>query len=87
MKIVAACLLVILPAFTFAEKPSDEQVDQIVERSNAALAEPERVQCKRIRVTGSHMRRRVCQKRSQWDQLTKDSQRTMRQATDGGPIN
>ena len=37
--------------------------------------------CKKVKVTGSHFKQRVCMKRSEWDDMRRDSQRAARDMT------
>tara|TARA_Y100001933_G_scaffold46841_1_gene44681 strand:- start:3159 stop:3449 length:291 start_codon:yes stop_codon:yes gene_type:complete len=40
--------------------------------------DPNEVVCRRERVTGSHMRQKICHTRAEWDELREESQRMMR---------
>ncbi len=81
MRTLKCCLVVILTlaaSVTFAAEIDDEAVDKAVLKHNAQAAEPDKVVCKRVRQTGSHFKRRICQKQRQWDRLTEEAHRDMR---------
>ncbi len=65
--IAFVCACAALPAWP--DKARDEGVH---------LARPDPVICKRIRVTGSHFRRKICQRQSAWKQMQRDAQDTAR---------
>lgn len=71
-------LLVLAAASASAARPDDEAVDKAVLQHNAQAAEPDKVVCKRIRQTGTHFKRRICQKQRDWDHLREEAQRNMR---------
>lgn len=48
--------------------------------------DPDRVICKNIKITGSHIPRRECHTAREWEQMRKDAQATMR-TSDNHQIN
>ena len=72
--LVVALLLVPLQAFA-AEQ--DKKPAPAVD-----APEQDRVICKRVKVTGTHFRQRVCQKRSVWEAQREDSQEHARRIMD-----
>ena len=41
--------------------------------------------CKRIKVVGSHMKKRICHSQGDWDQMRKEAQESMRRTTNTTP--
>lgn len=69
---LAVLAVVALPAIV-ASEPGAEQSEADRHR------DAEEPVCRTIRVTGSHLRKRVCFKQKEWDQIRESSQRTMRE--------
>ena len=51
----------------------------------AKPAEQDRVVCKRVKQLGTHFKRKVCMKKSEWAVVKDDSQAAMRTMTSGPP--
>ena len=68
--------VLVLPALALAnpDSPASEPEDTM-----ANLAAEDKVVCKRIKTTGSHFKRRVCQKQSAWRAQREASQEEHRQ--------
>jgi hypothetical protein len=75
-------------------QPNDEKVSsEIASSDNSSKEEfdPNERICRRIQVTGSNFRRRVCQTRQQWNASSEDTQEFLRERnsgrfnTQGGP--
>ena len=70
------CLLLILPALTLAD-PDPASAEPAGSAPKAAAED--KVVCKRVKTTGSHFKRRVCQKQSAWRAQREASQEEHRQ--------
>ena len=53
------------------------QAKAAAEEANANASETDAVVCKRVKVTGSHMRQRVCFKRSEWRAMREHAREVM----------
>lgn len=70
--VLVALALAVAPVSWAAESDDDDRA-----RTGSAKGDPDEVVCRRIKVTGSHMRQRVCHKQREWDQMREDSQSHM----------
>ena len=52
----------------------------------AAQASPDRRVCRRVQVTGSRVKERVCRTQRDWDRLTEESRETVDKAREGGNV-
>ena len=50
-------------------------------------ANPEKRVCKRVKVTGTRIKEKVCRKQRDWDALREESRETVDRARDGGNQN
>lgn len=48
------------------------------EAKPADVVKTDKVVCKKVKVTGSHFRKRVCQKQSAWKRMEREAQRAMK---------
>ncbi len=78
--LISVCLLSCLPFAALAETADDNPQD--TPAREAVEVKEDKVLCKRIKVTGSHMRQRVCQKRSVWKAQQEASQESVRRILD-----
>jgi hypothetical protein len=64
---------------------SDDQIMEDTERESQAqvVKAPDRKVCKKVKVTGSHFRQRVCMKNSDWAEMETESRRRMQQLNSG----
>ncbi len=79
-RLLSVFLLGCLSFAAVAETADDNQQD--ASAREAAEVKEDKVVCKRIKVTGSHMRQRICQKRSVWKAQQEASQESVRRILD-----
>lgn len=65
-----AALLVALAAITWPAAADEDEAEPRAER-----ADPDKRVCRTVKVTGSHMRQRVCFKQREWDAMREEAQR------------
>jgi hypothetical protein len=67
LSLLVFCLLApqVVTAADGAERRRDDATAAAMDKS----ADPERVRCKRMQVTGSHFPKRICRTRRQWDAM------------------
>lgn len=79
---VLCCLW--LPGISAAQTPAETgDVQAPVASAETSKVKKDRVVCKRVKVTGTHFRKRICRKQSVWQQIERDSQRAMDELTRG----
>ncbi len=86
-KRLLVCVLGLAAAFSAA---ADESKNSSAEAADAAKVKEDKVVCKKIKVTGTHFRKRICQKRSVWKEIEEESQRAMDELSvtrGGGTVN
>ena len=76
--ICAAALLVVLPFYVLparADSNAEPAVTSTLVEKNKP--NPNMRVCKRVKPTGSHIRRRVCLKQKQWDEMREAAQKSL----------
>ena len=81
MKLVG-CLIVLLGALSlvvpgYAVTGANNETATTAEKK--AKKKKDKVQCKRVTVTGSHFKKKVCLKQSKWEEMAREA----REASDG----
>lgn len=68
----------LLPEDAVAAEPEPDQA--------AVEASPDRRVCRRVQVTGSRVKERVCRTQRDWDRLTEESNETVDQVRERGNV-
>ncbi len=74
-------LLVATSTFAGALNTTDVETEAIVR--SAALQETDGVLCRRMEVTGSHIKRRICRTRSEWEEISRQWEELQRRLPQG----
>ncbi len=90
LSVLSVLMLLLLMGYT-VQSVAAEQASQASQK-NAQTADV--VVCKRVVPTGSHMRRKICLRKSQWAAMTREARRVSREINDyysipplsGGPV-
>jgi hypothetical protein len=74
------CLLVIATTgmFSVSEGLAAQPDQQAVEATETKQVNPNKRVCKRVKPTGSHLYKRVCMKKKEWDAMAKAAREDMR---------
>jgi hypothetical protein len=72
--LVTLAALLAAPAAAAPASPDGDDADD----GDRRRKDPNEMVCRYERVTGSHMRQRICHTRGEWDQLREASQRAIR---------
>ena len=77
------CILLSVLSMSYALGAEDEVADSNTVKdpvtANARDTGPNSIRCKRIQMTGTHFRRRVCHTHSQWAAMRMDALEAMKQ--------
>lgn len=80
----AALLATLLsPALLASDTPSSTAIDPNHPEIKKQLKNPNRRVCKRVKVTGSHFRQKVCRSQAEWARIREASQNMMKDITSG----
>ena len=82
----ALMMLAVACASSGGSRATDEEVAAAVAEHNEVVADEDKLICKNIRTTGSHIPRRVCQTRAEMDRARESAQGGMKNRWgDAGP--
>lgn len=79
MRVLIAVFALVLTS-TFVSANSDGDTKTVSDQSAKTVAKPNKRSCRKVKVTGSNIKQRVCMKNSQWSQLQKQQEEERRKA-------
>jgi len=77
-------IVVLFAVAAFLPLPAFSEESQNVE--SAAAADPDRRVCRRVQVTGSRVKERICRTQRDWDKITEESNETVDRARESGNV-